>query len=117
MLAHGIGDRFRHLDFGLAAESCLTPTAADSGRPQWQEAAARSGGTARQTALALGLAQHLHKVERTDLWTAAELALLGTLPDAELATRTGRKETVIRAKRSKYGIGSLRAWRRRENKP
>jgi hypothetical protein len=40
-------------------------------------------------------------------WTAEELALLGTLPDAEVAARTGRTEAAVRAKR----------WRRRPGRP
>jgi hypothetical protein len=47
---------------------------------------------------------------------ADELALLGTLPDAEVAARIGRTETAVHTKRSKLGIRSARDRRGRENR-
>jgi hypothetical protein len=38
------------------------------------------------------------------LWTAAELALLGTLPDAEVAFRTGRTYHAVRMMRGQLGL-------------
>ena len=37
-------------------------------------------------------------------WTDSELALLGTVPDDELATRIGRTETAVQAMRARRGI-------------
>jgi hypothetical protein len=37
-------------------------------------------------------------------WTKAELRLLGKLPDAEVAERTGRGEEAVWVKRTKLGI-------------
>jgi hypothetical protein len=71
----------------------------------------------RQSALALDLGQYLRAYDPGDRWTAEELALLGTMPDAEVAAQIGRKETAVRSKRSKLGIRSARDRRRRENKP
>jgi hypothetical protein len=44
----------------------------------------------RRTALELDLAPHLPKGYHGPGWTAADAALLGTLPDTEIARRTGR---------------------------
>jgi hypothetical protein len=71
----------------------------------------------RETALALDLGQYLRAYDPGDRWTAEELAVLGTLPDAEVGARIGRTETAVRTKRSKHGIRSARDRRRRENKP
>jgi HAMP domain-containing protein len=38
------------------------------------------------------------------LWTAAQLRLLGKLPDVEVAKRIGRTESAVRVMRSKRGI-------------
>jgi hypothetical protein len=41
-------------------------------------------------------------------WTAAQLALLGTLPDAAVARRIGKTRNAVRSKRSKLRIPSCR---------
>jgi hypothetical protein len=41
-------------------------------------------------------------------WTAEALALLGTLPDRELARRLGRSLSSVTQKRCKLGIAGLR---------
>jgi hypothetical protein len=71
----------------------------------------------RQTALALNLARYMHRAERPDRWTPEGVALLGTLPDAEIAARIGRTESAVRRQRSRRGLRSPRDRRRRENKP
>jgi hypothetical protein len=71
----------------------------------------------RQTALALDLVQYLRAWDPGGHWTAEEVALLGTLPDAEVAARIGRKETAVRAQPAKFDIRSIRDPRQRENNP
>jgi hypothetical protein len=70
----------------------------------------------RRSALALNLAQYMHRVERPDRWTPEELALVGTLPDAEVAARIGRTESAVRTKRARRGFRSPCDRRRRENR-
>jgi hypothetical protein len=41
------------------------------------------------------------------LWTAAERALLGTLPDAEVACRTGRTCQAVRTMRGQLGLPAV----------
>ena len=49
-------------------------------------------------------------------WTAEELALLGTAPDAEVAARIGRSEEAVTLKRCKLRIPTARDRRRRGNR-
>jgi hypothetical protein len=56
--------------------------------------AAQNGLNARRNHVAGGIR----------LWTATELALLGTLPDGEIAVRTGRSFHAIRAMRHQRGL-------------
>jgi hypothetical protein len=93
-------------------------------------AAARAGGQAmherglteeergaRQAqARRLNLARHLRQYKRPDGWTAEQLALLGTVPDAELARRFGRTVDAVRLKRTRLGIPKTVDRRRRENR-
>jgi hypothetical protein len=50
-----------------------------------------------------------------NLWTTEDLAVLGTMPDAELAGRTGRTVGAVRQKRTELSIPSARDRREREN--
>jgi hypothetical protein len=50
-------------------------------------------------------------------WTADQLALLGTMPDGELAARIGRTEGAVRVQRSRLGIRTYQDRRRREAIP
>jgi hypothetical protein len=43
-------------------------------------------------------------------WTAEQLALLGTMPDEDLARRTGRTALAIRCQRSRRGIPTATGW-------
>jgi hypothetical protein len=52
-----------------------------------------------ENARRLNLARHLHMNPRGDEWTAEGLALVGTLPDTEVARRIGRTVTAVRQKR------------------
>jgi hypothetical protein len=58
----------------------------------------------RQTARELGL----KPTGRWDEggWTAAQLAMLGTLPDERLAARIGRTPTAVRVMRTRLGMPS-----------
>jgi hypothetical protein len=58
----------------------------------------------RQTARALNLGRYLHKGYPGRVWTTKERALLGKLPDDEVARRTGRTRNAVRQKREKLGI-------------
>jgi len=69
----------------------------------------------RQTARALDLVRHLEAARQERAWPADQLALLKTMPDAEVAERTGRKESAVRVKRAKLGSRSA-CDRRRENR-
>jgi hypothetical protein len=54
----------------------------------------------RQTALELNLKQHLYPGYHGPRWTPQELALLGTLPDEEVAARTGKTPGAVRQARN-----------------
>jgi hypothetical protein len=68
----------------------------------------------RQTAKALNLGRFLRAGYHGRWWTAAELRMLGKVPDAVVASRTGRPVNGVRVKRTKLGIPSARDRRRRE---
>src|SRR5262249_12918398 len=68
----------------------------------------------RRTALELGLRPP--PGSGMQVWTAKELALLGTVPDGELAARIGRTEKAVTVKRLKRGIPTLADRRRREHR-
>jgi hypothetical protein len=55
-------------------------------------------------AIELGLGRHLMTGYHGPLWTPEDVALLGTLPDAEVATRTGRTPSAVRQKREERSI-------------
>jgi hypothetical protein len=65
----------------------------------------------RRTARELGLRPPPRPNGR--LWTAKELALLGTAPDGELAARFGRTTVAVRSERSRRGIPTALDRRRR----
>jgi hypothetical protein len=50
------------------------------------------------------LGRHLEAARQERAWPAEHLALLGKMPDAEVAARTGRRENAVRVKRYKLGI-------------
>jgi len=52
----------------------------------------------------LNLAQHLQPGYHGPRWTAEQLALLGTLPDADVAARIGRTPNAVRVMRDRLGI-------------
>jgi hypothetical protein len=51
-----------------------------------------------------------------EVWQPEELALLGTLPDDEVAARIGRTTNAVRIKRTKLGIPNVRDRRRRQGR-
>src|SRR5262249_31988705 len=55
----------------------------------------------RRTARELDLGQYLPKGYHGPWWTKAEVAMLGRLPDEEVARRTGRTADAVRHKREK----------------
>ena len=75
----------------------------------------------RQTALRNNLARHLQPGYNgpayTEGWTAADLALLGTMPDAELAERIGRPYWSVFYARRGRGIPAFTGPRRRRKRP
>jgi len=58
----------------------------------------------RRNALARDQGQHLIPGYHGHWWMAEDLALLGTMPDAELARLLGRTETAVRVRRTRRGI-------------
>src|SRR5262249_43498192 len=66
----------------------------------------------RQINARLGLAKNLVLDYNGPLWKAWEIALLGTIPDREVARRTGRSVAGVRKKRWELGIANSRNGRR-----
>ena len=65
-----------------------------------EERAARS-----KTARRLNLAHHTHRhAAENPGWSAVDLALLGTMPDDEVARLTGKSHNAVRLRREKLGI-------------
>jgi hypothetical protein len=58
----------------------------------------------RRLNAALGLAKAIIPGYHGPRWTAADLTLLGTLPDTEVAGRTGRTANAVRHRRALLGI-------------
>src|SRR5262249_4556778 len=58
----------------------------------------------RRNALELDLGRHLHTGYHGPRWTTGEVALLGTLPDEEVAARVGKTPSAVRQKREELGI-------------
>src|SRR5262245_47917308 len=69
----------------------------------------RQGRRARE----LGFARNLRTGYHGEWWSAVDLALLGELPDAEVARRTGRSRVAVTVKRNRLGIPTARDGRRR----
>jgi hypothetical protein len=100
----------------------------NEGSARHMRAAAEQGGEAfgargwtpeererlRQVNARLGLAKTLVLGSPELRWAAWEVALLGTVPDREVARRTGRSVDGVRRKRTKLGIAN-RYDRRRTN--
>jgi hypothetical protein len=66
----------------------------------------------RRRALDLDLGRHLKTGFHGPCWTPEQLALLGTLPDAQVAKRIGRTVTAVRVMRTRRGIPSAKDRRR-----
>jgi hypothetical protein len=58
----------------------------------------------RRTAEELNLGQYLEIARRKRAWPEEHLALLGTLPDDELARQLGKTENAVRIQRERRGI-------------
>jgi hypothetical protein len=67
----------------------------------------------RRPALELGLRPRPGHVNGRS-WTRKEKALLGTMPDGELATRIGRTAEAVRIMRQTLGLATAMDRRRRE---
>jgi hypothetical protein len=63
----------------------------------------------RRTALELNLGRTLQLGYHGPRWTAEQLALLGTAPDAEVAARIGRTAGAVRQMRTGQGIPAFAA--------
>jgi hypothetical protein len=68
-----------------------------------REVTDRERRTRRRRALALNLGRYLNPAHGEG-WTAAELALLGTAPDEEVAERIGRTKDAVRQKREEVRV-------------
>jgi hypothetical protein len=73
------------------------------------------GEQRRRRAVELDLGQYLHTGYHGPRWTDTELALLGTLPDEELATQIGKTPVAVSLKRRRLGIANPCDRRRRRN--
>jgi hypothetical protein len=67
----------------------------------------------RRSALENNLAQYFQPGYHGEWWTAEEIALLGTLPDWQVARRIERSQTAVRQKRAQLGIPNPADRRRR----
>jgi hypothetical protein len=99
----------------------------NEGSARLMRAAAQMGGEAfgarrwteedrerrRQINARLGLSKNLVLDYKGPLWRAWEIALLGTIPDREVARRTGRSVAGVRKKRWKLGIANPNDGRRK----
>jgi hypothetical protein len=65
--------------------------------PEWAE-------RCRERSKRLNSARHLKAGYHGPWWTPEERALLGTLPDKEIAQRIGKSRDAVRRKRYKMGI-------------
>jgi hypothetical protein len=68
----------------------------------------------RRTALELGLRPPGRTNGRP--WTRRELAMLGSMPDEQIAARIDRTATAVRVKRTALGIATAEDRRRREHR-
>jgi hypothetical protein len=64
----------------------------------------------RQISLSLNLGRYLKPGASVRVWTEEELVLLGTAPDAEVASRIGRTEAAVTTMRNRRGIPAPWAW-------
>jgi hypothetical protein len=60
----------------------------------------------RRLAIDNDLQRHLRAAVHEATWTVEEVALLGQLPDAEVARRTGRTTEAVRQKRERLGLSN-----------
>jgi hypothetical protein len=58
----------------------------------------------RRTAVEQGLGRYLTPGHQWPRWTDEDLALLGAVPDEDLAAKTGRTPNAVRVKRTRLGI-------------
>jgi hypothetical protein len=101
-------ERFNEGSVRLQAAWNAAKGAALKGKPLPPEQVERRRRTARE----LGL----RPPGKPNRWTADDLALLGTMPDEEVAGRIGRTATAVRVMRTHRAIPSARDRRRRENR-
>jgi hypothetical protein len=85
-----------------ASQQLLRPVTSWPNPPTWS---ITWGGTCGR--------RNLRQADREDLWTADQLSLLGNMPDAQVARRTGRTVSAVRIKRQKLGIPNRHDGRRR----
>jgi hypothetical protein len=71
----------------------------------------------RRQARKLNLGQYLQVGFHGPWWTEAELAVLGRLPDEEVASQIGRTPNAVRCQRNRRGIATARNQRRRTGWP
>jgi hypothetical protein len=76
------------------------------GSQQLIQAAAEEEFEARRNALELNLGRHLHQGSHGPRWTPGEVALLGTMPDEEVAAQIGKTPSAVRQKREGLGIAN-----------
>jgi hypothetical protein len=70
----------------------------------------------RAAAIEKNLAQHLVTGYHGPRWTKRQLAMLGTMPDAEVAAKIGRTPNAVRIMRERLGIPTFEDRRRRDKR-
>jgi hypothetical protein len=91
---------------GTEGSRRLIQAAAEKGAAAMQarEFTERERRASRWRARKLNLRQYLETARRKSAWPEEHLALLGTMPDDELARRLGKSENAVRLQRERQGI-------------
>jgi hypothetical protein len=92
--------------FGTEGSARLHQAVSEKGAAAMQarEFTERERRARRRRARKLNLGQYLEAARRKSAWPEEHLALLGTMPDDELAQQLGKSENAVRLQRERQGI-------------